>query len=109
MFHSSLARWLAVLTALASSAAMAQSLPASSGSPTPSGLPAYKSAFEGYRPFADEKATSWRQANETVYDRGGWQAYAKSASMDSDAKPGHSGHSMQMQAPSVVAPMKERP
>ena len=26
----------------------------------------YRSAFEGYRPFADDKAKDWRKANEDV-------------------------------------------
>ncbi len=89
MFHSSLARWLAVFPAMAALAAVAQP----SSKPTPAPAPAdaaataapppvlnYKSAFEGYRSFADEKPIPWKEANETVYRRGGWQAYAKEAS-----------------------------
>lgn len=32
---------------------------------------AYRSAFEGYRPFVDEKVGSWREANETAAQVGG--------------------------------------
>ena len=91
MFHSSLARWLAVFPAMAALAAMAQS--ASTPAPAPAPAPAiavvteaspsvliYRSALEGYQPFADEKLIPWKEANETVYRRGGWQAYAKEAS-----------------------------
>lgn len=69
----------------------------------------YRSALEGYRPFADEKAIPWKEANETVYRRGGWQAYAKEASgtgsAESDSPKGAAaapaaqpGHSMPMPA-----------
>ncbi len=41
--------------------------------------PAYRSSFETYRPFADEKVLPWRQTNDTVGERGGWRAYAREA------------------------------
>ena len=71
MFHSSPAGWLALLSAFAALSAAAQPAPT---------VPDYKSALEGYRPFADAKPIPWKEANETVYRRGGWQAYAKEAS-----------------------------
>ena len=87
MFHSSLARWLAVFPAMAALAALAQpaSTPAlAPGSAvvieTPPSILTYRSALEGYHPFADEKLIPWKEANETVYGRGGWQAYAKEGS-----------------------------
>jgi hypothetical protein len=39
----------------------------------------YRSAFEDYRPFADETATPWRETNDTVGRIGGWKAYARQA------------------------------
>lgn len=116
MFHSSLARWLAVFPAMAALAAMAQ--PASTPAPAPGSTAAtaapppvlsYKSALEGYHPFADEKSIPWKEANETVYRRGGWQAYAKEASgtgsAESESPKGAAaapaaqpGHSMPMPA-----------
>lgn len=93
MFHSSSARGLATLrffpaAAIAASAtlyavgALAQLAPVNSSAPTASTPPVltYKSALEGFQPFADEKPIPWKEANETVYRRGGWQAYAKEAS-----------------------------
>lgn len=90
MFHSSSARRLATFRFLAAAAtaatatfnavdALAQPAPANSSAPTASTPPVliYKSALEGYQPFADEKPIPWKEANETVYGRGGWQAYAK--------------------------------
>lgn len=128
MFHSLPARWLAVFPAMAAVAALAQpasapSIAAGAPAPAPAGAAAtdgsppvltYKSAFEGYRPFADEKPIPWREANETVYRRGGWQAYAKEAAGTGStedappkgaaaAPPVHSGHTMPMPE------MKEKP
>jgi hypothetical protein len=41
--------------------------------------PAWRSAFDGYQPFAEEKPVPWPQANETVRQVGGWRAYAREA------------------------------
>lgn len=64
-FHS---RWPSLAALLVAGAASAQ--PA---------LPAWRSAFEGYRPFADEPLTSWRESNDNVGRIGGWRAYAREA------------------------------
>jgi hypothetical protein len=106
MFHPLPARWLAVFPAMAAVAAMAQPAP---GEPPAAAPPAltYKSALEGYRPFTDEKPIPWKEANETVRQRGGWQAYAKEAAGSgtagteppkgqSDAPAAHQGHTMPM-------------
>ena len=120
MFHSSSARRLAVFPAVAAfaalatlSAAVALAQPASAQpEAAPTSVPpvlTYRSALEGYRPFADEKAIPWKEANETVYRRGGWQAYAKEASgtgsAESESPKGAAaapaaqpGHSMPMPA-----------
>ena len=61
-------RFLIALAAMAAGAAAAQS----SGRPDPTDQKAkvppleYRSAFEGYRPFAEEKPAPWRDANEAV-------------------------------------------
>ncbi|MDQ0572157.1 hypothetical protein QFZ42_003991 [Variovorax paradoxus] len=118
MFHSSPARWLAVFPAMAALAAMAQTPPDTAPAPAApapgAAAPAvltYKSAFDGYRPFADEEPVPWKEANETVRQRGGWQAYAKEAAgtgaagtepaaqAASDAPAAaHQGHTMPMPA-----------
>ncbi|WP_431511554.1 hypothetical protein [Variovorax sp. DAIF25] len=94
MFHSSPTRWLAAFPALAAFAALAtlsaavavaQPAPAKSAEAAAPTVLIYKSALEGYQPFADEKPIPWKEANETVYRRGGWQAYAKEASGGSGA------------------------
>ncbi|MDM0035557.1 hypothetical protein QTI33_25720 [Variovorax sp. J22P271] len=68
MPHSSPARWLAVPWAVAALSAMAQPVPAPAGTPPTANppIPTYKSAFEGYRPFADGKPIPWKEANERV-------------------------------------------
>lgn len=106
MFHPLPARWLAVLPAMAALAAVAQpAAPTAAAS-----APAFKSAFEGYQAFSDDKPIPWKQANETVQQRGGWRAYAQEAAdvaapvnsgarADAKANP-HAGHAM---------PTKEKP
>ena len=105
MSRLSPAHWLAAITATAALTAVAQTAPAASG-PPPADPPAlsYRSAFEGYQPYMEEKTIPWKEANETVYQRGGWRAYAKEASEESPSggeapkatSDPHSGHSMPM-------------
>jgi len=96
MFHSLPPFGLALLCGVVAAAASAQPAPALKPPPA---LPGYQSAFENYQPFADDKPIGWREANETVYRRGGWQAYAKEAASAGDATgAAHSGHSMPMPA-----------
>ncbi len=40
---------------------------------------AYRSAFKDYRPNAEVEVGSWKDANTTVQQAGGWRAYAKEA------------------------------
>ncbi len=129
MFHSSLARWLAVSPAMAALVAVAQPASTPAPAPAPSHTAAtaapqpvltYKSALAGYQPFADEKPIPWKEANETVYRRGGWQAYAKEASgtdaAEADSPDGGSakpvaqpGHSMPMPGMSGMPAKKDKP
>ncbi len=39
----------------------------------------FKSAFEGYQAYSDDKMTNWKAANDEVARIGGWRAYAKQA------------------------------
>jgi hypothetical protein len=109
MFHPLPARWLAVFPAMAVLAAMAQPAPGEAPAAAPAAL-SYKSALEGYRPFTDEKPIPWKEANETVRQRGGWQAYAKEAAGpgaagaeppkgQANAPAAHQGHTMPMPMP----------
>lgn len=87
-------RHLAALTALAALGAAAQ--PAAPGSPasspaagtgTPPRTTPYRSAFDNYQSFADEKPVPWKEANETVRAVGGWRAYAREAGEEPAASP----------------------
>ncbi len=46
----------------------------------------YRSAFEGYRPYTDDKLLNWKEANDTTGRIGGWRVYAKEARQP-DVKP----------------------
>lgn len=39
----------------------------------------FKSTFDQYKPYTDEKTAAWRSANEEVGRIGGWRAYLKEA------------------------------
>lgn len=40
---------------------------------------AYRSVIKAYKPYADASVTSWRAANDTTAQVGGWRTYAKEA------------------------------
>jgi hypothetical protein len=77
MLPSSPALVLAALSILAGCAA-AQTVPPTA-SASPAAAPAYRSALDGYRPFADESPGSWKEANDNVGRIGGWRVYAREA------------------------------
>ena len=107
MFTSSPAPWLACLTTFVALTAGAQN--SQGPTPVPSQTPAlpYRSAMEGYKPFADEKPTPWRAANTTVDQRGGWRAYAKEAAGEDATAPSGAGHGQGHAMP--APPAKEKP
>lgn len=104
MHHFSPARWLVIVpvaAAVFAAAAHAQTPDPDASSDAqrpaqaaPTAL-SYRSALEGFQGFSDEKAVPWKQANDTVHQRGGWKAYAKEASeasADPAAQAGQAGH-----------------
>ena len=48
-------------------------------------LPAYASAWAGYRPWRDEAVGDWRQANALVGRIGGWRTYAREVAPPADS------------------------
>lgn len=72
---------MAVLGAAGNSWAQAQP-PASAPTAAAAG---WRSSLDGYRPFSEEKATPWREANDTVREVGGWRAYAREAAQPASA------------------------
>ena len=75
------------MAALWTSAASAQTAPIEA-STAPAG---YRSAFENYQAYTDEKIINWKAANANVGRIGGWQAYAKEA-----AQPAQTQHMPQI-------------
>jgi len=123
MHHFSPARWLVIIpVAAAVFAAAAQTPEALSDAADPApAVPtalSYRSALEGFQGFADEKTVPWKQANDTVHQRGGWKAYAKESS-EAGASPdastgqahGGGGHTMPSGASMSMpmAPIKGQP
>ena len=54
------------------------SVPVSASSaPQPANGSGYRSAFDGYRRFEEQKVLPWRESNDLVGRIGGWQAYAR--------------------------------
>jgi hypothetical protein len=47
----------------------------------------WRSAFDGYQPYAEAPLASWRESNDTVGRIGGWRAYAREAQEDARAAP----------------------
>lgn len=39
----------------------------------------FKSAFSDYVPYSEQAIESWRKANDTVAEIGGWKTYAREA------------------------------
>lgn len=67
----------------------------------------YRSAFEGYRRYADEPVTPWKAANDQVGRIGGWKTYAKEAAGDTPG--GAHGEHGASPAPGAAPPDATRP
>ena len=57
----------------------------------------YQSSFQNYQRYSASSVQPWKQSNDTVKDIGGWRAYAKEITQDTDAKSStpthiHGGH-----------------
>ena len=74
-FYSKLPAALVLLAASLGTAQVRAQISADSPAP-----PAYRSAFEGYQPYTDEKIVNWKEANDNAGRIGGWREYAKEAS-----------------------------
>lgn len=96
-----LSRWLvpAVICAAAVAAQAQSASPANAARAAPAARPdpldakasvpalAYESSFTRYRRSSDDKAVSWRDANDAVARIGGWRAYAREAQEPASAPP----------------------
>ncbi len=87
MKHAMRIFWLGAIAAMVTLSATAQIDTAplttraapSASSQLPGTTISYRSAFDGYLPFKDEKPLPWKDTNSTVEQIGGWRAYAKEA------------------------------
>ena len=73
-------RCLATACSMVAATAFAQQAPSPPPKPPASDAApstVYRSAWSGYRPFADEKVISWKDANDEVLRIGGWRAYLR--------------------------------
>ena len=67
--------------------------------------PAYASAFEGYKRYADQPVQSWQAANELVARIGGWHAYARESQAARMSSP---GPQQPLPKPAVAPPRSPR-
>ena len=79
MFRPSLIRWSLMATCLLAGPVAAQPSIRAVPAALAASVPAWRSAFDGYRPFDDAPVAAWRASNDTVGRIGGWRAYAREA------------------------------
>ena len=53
----------------------------------------YQSSFQNYQRYSASDIQTWKQANDTVKDIGGWRAYAKEITQEQNTKPSTPTHS----------------
>lgn len=99
-------RCLAMACSAHGATALAQQTPASAArQPAQDAAPSsvYRSAWSAYRPFADEKVISWKEANDAVGRIGGWRAYLR----ESQSGPPSDSESAARAAPGTQESAKE--
>ncbi|MCY1168093.1 MAG: hypothetical protein V4455_03385 [Pseudomonadota bacterium] len=91
MFKKNLpATWLVPIFSLSGIAAAQTPAPASPSAEAAKASPlTYRSAFEGYKPYTDDKLLNWKEVNDTTGRIGGWRVYAKEARQPDDKAPAH--------------------
>jgi hypothetical protein len=90
MFKNLPAVWLVSIFSLSGiAAAQTPALASPAPEATQASTLTYRSAFEGYKPYTDDKLLNWKEANDTTGRIGGWRAYAKEARQPDDKAPAH--------------------
>lgn len=90
MFKTLPAVWLVSIFSLSGIAAAQTPAPAPLVADATKASPlTYRSAFEGYKPYTDDKLLNWREVNDTTGRIGGWRVYAKEARQPDDKAPTH--------------------
>lgn len=91
MFKKSTAVWLFPISFLSEMVAAQTSAPVYPVPPSPPAAQAsfltYRSAFQGYKPYTDDKILDWKAVNDTTGRIGGWRAYASEAQQPDDTVP----------------------
>jgi hypothetical protein len=87
-FARALMSGLLLASGLAGSPALAQpAQPQSTAAQSAPPALTYRSAFERYKPAANQDSTGWREANDRVGRIGGWRVYAREAAQPESAEP----------------------
>ena len=90
MFKNLPALWLVPIFSLSGIAAAQTPAAASPASGVAPASPLiYRSAFEGYKPYTDDKLLNWKEVNDTTGRIGGWRVYAKEARQPDDKALAH--------------------
>lgn len=90
MFKNLPAVWLVPIFSLSGIVAAQTPVPASPAAEVAKASPlTYRSAFEGYKPYTDDKLLNWKEVNDTTGRIGGWRTYAKEARQPDDKAPAH--------------------
>jgi hypothetical protein len=90
-----LARRLVAAALIGGTAAAGAQTPLQKSGERAAALPPYRSAFEGYRPYADEPLAPWREVNDTVGRVGGHVGMLRaeeSVARERAAPPKEEGH-----------------
>lgn len=90
MFKTPPAFWLVPIFFLSGMTAAEPAAPASPASASiAASYLAYRSVFDSYKPYTDDKLLNWKDANETTSQIGGRRVDAKEARQLDDKAPAH--------------------
>ncbi len=90
MFKNLPAVWLVLIFSLSGMATAQTPAPATAAPEAAKASPlTYSSAFEGYKPYTDDKLLNWKEVNDTTGRIGGWRVYAKEARQADEKAPAH--------------------
>jgi hypothetical protein len=64
----------------------------------------YQSSLRDYKPLAEQRVGSWKDANDTVTRIGGWRAYAREAAQGDQAAPAPAAAASGDARPAPAAP-----
>ena len=90
MFQNlSAVRLVSILSLSGAAVAQAPAPPSAVADVSQASISTYRSAFDGYKPYTDDKLLNWKDANDTTGRIGGWRVYAKEAQQPDAKTPTH--------------------